>query len=175
MDILKTLSSITTFVLDMDGVLTDGSLLISSNGEYQRTMDIKDGYALQHAIKSGYNVWIITGSHSTAVEQRLQYLGVTHFYQNCKNKLQLLQQLATSNKVLLSQCLYVGDDVPDIEVMQAVGLSCCPKDAAPDVLAIANYITTQLGGKGCVRHIIEKTMKLQQKWQSDTEKGLVSI
>jgi 3-deoxy-D-manno-octulosonate 8-phosphate phosphatase (KDO 8-P phosphatase) len=175
MNLLAQLQHIKAFVFDMDGVLTDGSLLIMNDGSFLRTMDIKDGYALQLAIKRGFQVWVITGSNSDAVAKRLAYLGITQFYQKVKDKKTLLLQLMDENKLDKSQVLFMGDDMPDISVMQACGVSSCPKDAAIDVLQVAQYISPYKGGKGCVRDIIEKTLKLQHLWDENTDTSIAAI
>ncbi len=169
MSILEKLSLITTFVFDMDGVLTTGSLGILPQGEYTRVMDIKDGYAIQYAIKQGYNVWVITGSSSAACKQRLSYLGITEYYDLAKDKAATITMLIAKYQVDLSQVLYMGDDVPDIAAMLMVGCPTCPANAAADVIIQAKYISPYNGGQGCVRDVIEKVMKLQGKWQAQAD------
>lgn len=164
MNILEAMQEINTLVFDVDGVMTDGSLQILPNGEFIRTMNIKDGYALQLAVKQGYNVWVITGSSSDPVATRLSYLGIIHFYQKVSNKLELLQKLMQENNVKVNQVLFMGDDVPDLTAMKYAAIAACPADAAMDIIDIANYISPHKGGKGCVRDVIEKIMKLQNKW-----------
>jgi 3-deoxy-D-manno-octulosonate 8-phosphate phosphatase (KDO 8-P phosphatase) len=166
-NLLERFSNINTFVFDVDGVMTDGTLLVMGNNEFLRTMDIKDGYALQLAVKKKYNVFVITGSSSTPVEHRLAYLGITEFHQKISNKKECLNKLLLKFNLTKDTVLFMGDDMPDIDLMQNVALSCCPSDAAMDVLKIANYISPQKGGKGCVRDVIEKVMKLQNKWIED--------
>ncbi len=167
MNLLATFAKINTFVFDVDGVMTDGSILIMPNGEYLRTLNIKDGYAIQLAIKNGYNVIVITGSFSKPVEERLAYLGVTQYHQRVKDKKTLLLQILTAQNINVSTTLFMGDDMPDIGAMQTVAISCCPADAVIDVLQMANYISPINGGKGCVRDVIEKVMRLQGKWHDD--------
>jgi 3-deoxy-D-manno-octulosonate 8-phosphate phosphatase (KDO 8-P phosphatase) len=169
MNLLETFSQINTFVFDVDGVMTDGSMLIMPNNEFLRTMDIKDGYALQLAVKAGYHIFVITGSNSTPVAERLSYLGIKEFHQKIKDKKECLNQLLDKYNLTLNTVLFMGDDMPDAEVMQSVAISSCPADAAIDILKIANYISPKNGGKGCVRDVIEKVMKLQGKWQPDHE------
>jgi 3-deoxy-D-manno-octulosonate 8-phosphate phosphatase (KDO 8-P phosphatase) len=169
MNLLETFSKINTFVFDVDGVMTDGSLLVMPNNEFLRTMDIKDGYALQLAVKAGYHVFVITGSHSIPVAHRLRYLGIKEFHQKVKDKKECLNQLLGKYSLTVNTVLFMGDDMPDVVVMQSVGISCCPADAAIDVLKMAHYISPKNGGKGCVRDVIEKVMKLQGKWHADEE------
>jgi 3-deoxy-D-manno-octulosonate 8-phosphate phosphatase (KDO 8-P phosphatase) len=167
MDILPQFSRITTFVFDMDGVLTDGTVWVMPDGEWVRRMHIRDGYVLQLAIKRGYKVWMITGSSSTPVAQRLQKLGLTEVHQQIKDKATLLKQLMQNHGVAPEQVLYMGDDMPDLTAMQLVGLSTCPKDAARDILEMADYISPWKGGQGCVRDVIEKVMRIQGNWSED--------
>ncbi len=153
----------------MDGVLTDGTMLIMPNGEYIRTMDIKDGYGMHLATSKGYNVFVITGSSSEPCVLRLKHLGVQEYHQRVADKTKCLQELLSKYNLTKETVLYMGDDMPDINVMQNVAISCCPADSAIDVLKIANYISTKNGGKGCVRDVIEKVMKLQGKWVANIE------
>jgi 3-deoxy-D-manno-octulosonate 8-phosphate phosphatase (KDO 8-P phosphatase) len=167
MNVLTRFSPISTFVFDMDGVLTDGSLLVMPDGEWIRRMNIKDGYALQLAIKKGYNVWVITGSSSVPVEKRLNRLGITMVFQQVNDKLALLDKLKVEHGVKTEELMYMGDDVPDLGAMLSAGLSCCPSDACRDVLEIANYVSPIKGGEGCAREVIEKVMRVQGKWLQD--------
>jgi 3-deoxy-D-manno-octulosonate 8-phosphate phosphatase (KDO 8-P phosphatase) len=164
MNILEKFSQVNTFVFDMDGVLTDGSMQIMPNGEYIRTMDIKDGYSIHLATSKGYNVFVITGSSSEPCIIRLKQLGVQEYVQKVINKKTCLEELLLKNNITKETVLYMGDDMPDLVVMQTVAISCCPADACIDVLKVANYISPKNGGKGCVRDVIEKVMKLQGKW-----------
>jgi len=150
--------------MDVDGVLTDGSLLIAENGEQLRTMNIKDGYAIQHAIKNGFEVCIISGSTSEGVRLRLEGLGVKNIYMNCHDKKKQLLKWLTANRIETNQVLFIGDDIPDREVMSVVGLLCCPSDAVAEIKSVSKYIAAQKGGEGCVREIIEKVLKQQGKW-----------
>jgi len=162
--LLATFKKIKCFVFDVDGVLTNGKLLIMPNGIMARSMNIKDGYALQLAIKKGYHVWIISGGHSEEVKDRLQKLGVKEVFMKVVNKLTLLKELSILNKVPLEDMMYMGDDMPDYDAMKAVGLAACPNDAAMDIKAISAYIAISKGGEGCAREVIEKTLKLNDHW-----------
>lgn len=167
MNLLERFSSIKTFVFDMDGVITDGSLLILPGNEYVRTMNIKDGYALQLAVKKGYNVVVISGSVSKPCAERLEYLGVRNVFMKVKDKEEVLAQFLLSNHLKWDETLFMGDDIPDLEVMKLVGLSACPADAAPEIKAVSTFISTVNGGKGCVREVIEKVLKLNNDWAVD--------
>lgn len=165
MNVLEKFLPVSTIVLDMDGVLTDGSLLIMPDGEWVRRMNIKDGYILQLAVKKGYRVIVITGSSSVPVEKRLNRLGITMVFQQVKDKLILLKTLMEEHGFSGAETLYMGDDMPDLEVMKFCGLSCCPADSSRDILAIADYISPVKGGDGCVRDVLEKLMRVQGKWE----------
>lgn len=164
MNVLEKFIPVNTLVFDMDGVLTDGSLLVMPDGEWVRKMNIKDGYVLQLAAKMGYRVIVITGSYSAPVEQRLHKLGIRMVHQRVSDKLQLLKYLMAEHQLVPEQLMYMGDDIPDMEPMRHCGLSCCPADAARDILAMADYISPVNGGEGCVRDVIEKLMRVQGKW-----------
>ncbi len=163
-NLLQVFSNIRVFVLDMDGVLTDGKLLVTDNGEEQRSMNIKDGYALVQAISHQHDVVIISGSKSEGVRRRLERLGVRYIYMGVHDKLTVLTEWTLANQVKPENILYMGDDVPDIHAMKSVGLSACPADAVQDVIETAQYISPFNGGHGCVRDVIEKVLKLKGVW-----------
>ena len=161
---LEKFKHITTFVFDIDGVLTDGSLLVLPNGIMARKMNIKDGYALQLAIKRGYQVVIISGGNSLEVRERLLNLGVTEIWMQIENKSAVLVEFMKKNKLPSDCVLYMGDDLPDLQVMQLAGLPCCPSDAAQEIKEKSLYISHVKGGDGCARDVIEKVMKLRGDW-----------
>jgi 3-deoxy-D-manno-octulosonate 8-phosphate phosphatase (KDO 8-P phosphatase) len=165
MNILELFTPIRTFVFDVDGVLTDGSLLLTEEGNMLRSMNIKDGYAIQLAIKKGYKIWVISGGTSEAVKIRLQKLGLNDVYIGIDNKKRVLQSLIADKRTLQENILYMGDDMPDHAVMQLCGLPCCPSDAVPEIKQISKYISPFAGGKGCVRDVIEKVLKLNGDWE----------
>jgi len=160
-------SPIKAFVFDLDGVMTDGSLIIYPGGEFIRTMDIKDGYALQLAVKKGYRVAVISGSFSQPCMDRLHYLGITDVWMKAKDKLAVLNEFLSANELDKSQVVFMGDDLPDLEVMQAVGLPACPADAVPEIKAVSRFISSRNGGKGCVREIVEKVLRVHGDWASE--------
>jgi len=172
MNILAAFKPIRLFALDVDGVLTDGSLLVFNDGQMVRKMNIKDGYALQLAIKKGYHLLIISGGTSEAVRLRLEKLGVMNVEMGVADKTAVLRQYMKEHNVTKEEILYMGDDMPDRKVMQMAGLACCPSDAVAEVRDIANYISPLKGGEGCVRDVIEKVLKLHGKWNDD--EGVVS-
>lgn len=156
---------INTFIFDVDGVLTDGTVTIFPDGELVRTMNIKDGYALKTAVDMGFNVCIISGGTNPAVKSRLQALGITDIYLGAHHKTEQFDEYLDIYNIHPSQVLYMGDDIPDIPVMEKCGLATCPKDAVPEVQNISSYISQIKGGKGCVRDVIEQVLKVQDKWQ----------
>lgn len=158
------LKHIKAFAFDMDGVLTDGTLIIREEAEPLRTMDIKDGLAIHKAVDSGYKIIVITGSSSEAVKKRLNYLGVTEVYAKVKDKATILKQFAETHHLSMQEIMCVGDDIPDLEPMKMAGVAACPCDAVPEVREISIYISDKQGGKGCVRDVIRQVMKLQNKW-----------
>ena len=158
---------ITTFIFDVDGVLTNGVVTIFPNGEMIRNMSIKDGYALKSAVMAGYNVCIISGGTNEGVRTRLKNLGITNIFLGAHNKLDQYQEYIEKYNIKPEEILYMGDDIPDYPVMKKVGLPCCPKDAAPEIQKISSYISQKKGGNGCVRDVIEQVLKVQGKWASN--------
>lgn len=167
MNVLSNFKHIRAFVLDVDGVLTDGSLILLDDGQMARKMNIKDGYALQLAIKKGYFILVISGGSSDAVVLRLQKLGITDVFMKATDKKIMLREFLLKHQLSPEQVLYMGDDIPDLEAMQLTGLPCCPADAVPEIKAISQYISPVNGGYGCVRDVIEKVLKLNGDWQAD--------
>jgi 3-deoxy-D-manno-octulosonate 8-phosphate phosphatase (KDO 8-P phosphatase) len=165
MSVLEKFKSIRTFVFDVDGVMTDGSVLVFGTGEQVRRMSTRDGYSLQLAIKRGYRVLVISGGNSEGVRQRLLYLGIHDIFLDVHNKAEVLQQYAQQHGLEQQDMLYMGDDIPDYAPMQQVGLACAPADAAPEIRHIAAYISSFGGGQGCVRDVIEKVLKLNGHWE----------
>lgn len=168
-NLLTQFANIQMVALDVDGVLTDGKLYIFQNGEAVRGFHIKDGYAIQLANKHGLEVMIISGSGDDAVHSRFEKLGVKEIHLNIKDKKTKLSEILHAKGIDPQNVLYMGDDMPDLLVMDWVGLSACPADAATEVRLAANYISPIKGGEGCVREVIEKIMKLQDKWIPDSQ------
>lgn len=164
---LERFKPITAFVFDVDGVLTDGSLFVLPGGVMARRMNIKDGYAMQLAVKKGYKVIVISGGHSEEVKDRLNKLGVTDVWMKIENKAEVLQQYMQSHRLQKEQVLYMGDDIPDSKVMELAGLPCCPADAVQEIKKKSLYVSRVKGGDGCARDVIEKVMKLRGDWNED--------
>lgn len=158
------MNDITTFIFDIDGVLTDSSVHVTTTGEMLRIMNIRDGFALKSAVESAYNVCIISGGSNEGVRVRLKNLGITDIHLSSSNKVNTFKEYTDINNINPSQVLYMGDDVPDYHVMKLVGLPTCPQDATAEIKEISKYISHKNGGKGAVREVIEQVMKVQGKW-----------
>lgn len=168
MNIHQFFSGITTFVFDVDGVLATSNILVMPDGEQVRSMNIRDGYALQLAVKKGYRVVIISGAESGPVKSRLLKLGITDVFQGVHDKRTQLMSYMESTGISRNQVLFMGDDIPDFSAMMEAGLPCCPADAVPEIRGISKYISPVNGGAGCARDVIEKVLKLHGHWEIDT-------
>lgn len=169
MNVLSLFKSISTFVFDIDGVLTDGTVLLLENGLQARQMHVKDGLALQMALKKSYRVIVLSGAYSDPVLHRLQYLGIKEIYLALKDKKGFIDKYILDNNIKKEEVLFMGDDLPDVPLLQSVGLACCPADAVTEVKKVSHYISPVNGGKGCVREVIEKVLKLHDKWTFEAE------
>ena len=158
------LNDITSFVFDVDGVFTDSSVQITTNGELLRTMSVRDGYAVKRAVDAGYKICVITGGKNAGVKLRLEGLGVKEVHLGVQNKIGVIKQFLEQEQLQQHQVAYMGDDLPDLEAIQLAGLASCPQDAVPEIKAVCDYISHRKGGKGCVRDLIEQVMRAQQKW-----------
>ncbi|GAL87567.1 hypothetical protein CHU_3312 [Sporocytophaga myxococcoides] len=160
-------SKINTFLFDVDGVLTDGSIQAFSTGEHVRNFYIKDGYAIEKALQSGYNIIIITGGFEEGVSKRLKFLGIKDVFMGVKDKLAVYNEYLHDKHLDKSSILYMGDDLPDLKMLKLVGMPTCPNDAVDDIKNVCKYISPYNGGRGAVRDVIEKVMKAQGKWLID--------
>lgn len=160
------MNDITTFIFDVDGVLTDGTVHVSQTGEMLREMNIRDGFAMKAAIESGYHVCIISGGSNEGVRIRLRNLGINDIHLGSPDKVETFKEYIDLYNIKPEQVLYMGDDIPDYHVMKLVGLPTCPQDASPEIKEISNYISHKSGGKGAVRDVIEQVMKVQEKWNT---------
>lgn len=158
------MNDISTFIFDVDGVLTDGKVHVTTTGEMLRIMSIKDGYALKTAVDAGYNVVVISGGSNEGVKIRLQNLGVKDVFLATPDKVVTFKKYISEKNIAPEACLFMGDDIPDYLIMQEVGLPVCPQDAAPEIKKISKYISHINGGNGCARDVIEQIMKVQGKW-----------
>ncbi|MDX1314526.1 MAG: HAD-IIIA family hydrolase [Eudoraea sp.] len=163
----KYLKNITTFVFDVDGVFTDGTVLITTEGELLRKMNIQDGYAVKTALKKGYRICVITGGTNEGVRKRLQGLGVTDIYLGADLKEETLEDYLDVYEIDPAHVLYMGDDLPDLPCMQMVGLPTCPQNAVPEIKSISKYVSPKAGAQGCVRDVIEQVLKVKGDWQDN--------
>jgi len=161
------LKHITTFIFDYDGVLTDGNVIMMPDGEGLRVSNVRDGYALQLARKKGFRVAVISGARSESMIQRMNLLKIQDVFLGVENKLAVFQEYLRLLGITADQVLYMGDDIPDYEVMKVAGVPACPADAAEEIRHISMYISHAGGGKGCVRDVIEQVLKVQGKWMND--------
>jgi 3-deoxy-D-manno-octulosonate 8-phosphate phosphatase (KDO 8-P phosphatase) len=166
-EIKKMLHLVKAFAFDVDGVFTNGAVMLHPGGEFIRMMNIKDGFAVQHAIKMGYPIAIITGGFSKMVRKRFLSLGVRDIFMKSSNKIVALESFMSRHHLAPADVLYMGDDLPDYEVMKKAGFSACPADAAEEIRQLSHYTSHKNGGEGCVRDIIEQVMRLQGKWMND--------
>jgi 3-deoxy-D-manno-octulosonate 8-phosphate phosphatase (KDO 8-P phosphatase) len=161
---LQKLKAITTFIFDVDGVLTNGDILAAESGEFLRSFNIKDGYALQLAVKKGYRVCIISGGSGEGMRRRFAGLGIENAFLGVSDKVKVFEDYLLANGIDRAEVLYMGDDIPDYKVMQLVGLPTCPADAVEEIKAISTYISPLPGGKCAARDVIEKVLKIQGRW-----------
>lgn len=155
------------FAFDVDGVLSTDSIPLYPTGEPMRVVNIKDGYAMQHAVKKGYPVAIITGGKTDAVKKRFEGLGIQNIYMGSAYKMKDFEDFLEKNNLKAEDVLYMGDDIPDFNVMKTCGFPCCPADAVDEIKAISCYISNKNGGFGCGRDVIERVLKCQGKWMDD--------
>ena len=161
------LNKIRAIMFDVDGVLSAETITLHPNGEPMRTVNIKDGYAIQLAQKVGLPIVIITGGTTQSVRQRYEHLGVTDIYMGSAVKIKVYEQVLMKYAITDDEVLYMGDDIPDYEVMRRVGCPCCPADACPDIRDISVYVSQCKGGYGCARDVIEQVLRVQGKWLAD--------
>lgn len=159
---------ITTFIFDIDGVMTDGSVIALETGEQPRIFNVRDGYGINRAVKMGYRVAIISAQSQVGVRKRLEYLGVTDIFIGTSpdGKLPVFKKYLAETGLSEDEIVFMGDDLPDYEVMRTDIMGACPADSADEILAIADYISPKNGGRGAVRDLIEQVMKAQGKWMA---------
>mgnify|MGYP000009537442 FL=1 len=163
------LTKIRAIAFDVDGVLSSSTVGLASDGQPARTVNIKDGYALQLAAKSGLQLAIITGGQSEAIRMRYEKLGIADIYMGVAVKIKTFQAWLDTHRLKADEVAFMGDDIPDYEVMKACGCPCCPADAAPEIKDIATYVSPRLGGDGCVRDVVEQILRAQGKWMSSAK------
>jgi 3-deoxy-D-manno-octulosonate 8-phosphate phosphatase (KDO 8-P phosphatase) len=166
---LEQFQDIQTFVFDVDGVMTNSDILVLEDGKLLRKMSIRDGYALKYAVQQGYRVAVISGGKSEGVRERLFNLGINDLYTGIDRKIDAYEEFIELYELDEAGILYMGDDLPDYEVMRRVGLPACPADAAPEIRKIAQYVSPRNGGEGCVRDVIEKVLRIRGDWTAATD------
>jgi 3-deoxy-D-manno-octulosonate 8-phosphate phosphatase (KDO 8-P phosphatase) len=161
------LLKVNTFIFDYDGVLSDGSLLLTSDGDALRTANVKDGYALQLAKKKNYRIAVISGGYSESMKRRFESLKVEDVFLGVDKKIDVYTDYMKTHNLENENVLFMGDDIPDYEIMLTVGVPTCPADASEEIKKVSCYISHLPGGKGCVRDVIEQVLKVQGKWMND--------
>ena len=163
-NLLGYFKEIDTFIFDVDGVMTDGKLHVTEGGEYSRSYNVKDGYAIRRAIEEGYRICVISGGTGGSISHRMKKFGVREVYVGADPKMPIYLRYCADNNIHKLKVLYMGDDLNDYEVMTNVGLPCCPADACPEIIELCHYVSPFKGGDGCIRDVIEKVMKLHGTW-----------
>lgn len=161
------LKNITTFIFDFDGVMTDGSVIFTTDGQGLRVVNVKDGYALKEAVRHDFRVVVISGGNSLSMKHRMDALDITDYFLGVPEKLPVFREYLKNNHIKAEEVLYMGDDIPDYLTMREVGIATCPVDAVEEIQSIAHYISHIPGGRGCVRDVIEQVLKAQGLWMTD--------
>ena len=162
------IAHVEAFVFDVDGVMTDGGIIPTADGDFIRRYNAKDGYALAYAVKRGYKICVITGGRGKLLERRLQMLGINRYYTDCMDKITTMRNYFAEEGIDPAHVIYMGDDIPDLECMREVGIPVCPADAASEVLETVRYVSEFCGGGGAVRDIIEQVLRARGDWARDT-------
>ncbi len=156
-------------IFDVDGVMTDGGIIPLADGDFMRKYNAKDGYAIAYAVRMGLRIGIITGGRGESLRRRLDMLGLTKIYMDCMDKIAALEAFCAEQGVDPERVVYMGDDIPDLECMRAVGIPVCPADAAAEVIEASRYVSEFAGGQGCVRDIVEQVLRAQGRWALDSQ------
>lgn len=157
------------FIFDVDGVMTDGGIIPTLDGDFIRRYNAKDGYALGYAVKMGYKVCIITGGRGKTLENRLRMLGINRYYTDCMDKITAMREYFADEGIDPAHAIYMGDDIPDLECMREVGIPVCPADAAAEVIEASRYVSEFRGGEGAVRDIVEQVLRARGSWAKNSE------
>ena len=163
------IARVEAMVFDVDGVMTDGRIIPTAEGDFIRCYNCKDGYALAYAIRHGYRVCVITGGYGKILERRLRMLGMQDFYIDCMDKITTLREYMKKYDLKPENVLYMGDDIPDLECRREVGMPVCPADSAPEVIECSRYISEFEGGRGAVRDIVEQVLRARGDWAKSSE------
>lgn len=156
-------------VFDVDGVMTDGGITPTADGDFMRRYNAKDGYALAYAVKRGYKICVITGGRGRTLEKRLRMLGIDRFHTDCMDKITVLRRYLADEGLDPAEVIYMGDDIPDLECMREVGIPVCPADAASEVIQAARYVSQFRGGEGAVRDIVEQVLRARGDWAQNSQ------
>ncbi len=157
------------FVFDVDGVMTDGGIIPTADGDFIRRYNAKDGYALAYAVKMGYKVCVITGGRGKTLENRLRMLGITRYHTDCMDKITTMRRFFAEEGIDPANTIYMGDDIPDLDCMREVGIPVCPSDAASEVIEVSRYVSEYRGGQGAVRDIVEQVLRARGDWAKNCE------
>ena len=168
------IARVEAFVFDVDGVMTDGTIIPTPDGDFIRRYYAKDGYAMAYAIREGYKICIISGGRGEMLRRRLEMLGVERMYLNCMDKIAAIKEFIADNNLNAESVIYMGDDIPDLECMKVVGIPVCPADACMEVIEASRYVSEYDGGRGAVRDIVEQVLRAQGKWAKNT-KGVLGV
>ncbi|MCH5331423.1 MAG: HAD hydrolase family protein [Alistipes sp.] len=167
------LARVEAFVFDVDGVMTDGTIIPLEGGDFIRCYNAKDGYAISYAVKHGWKVCIISGGYGPTLVSRMNRLGIKHLYINCMDKIAALNEFCMKTGTDIRNVMFMGDDIPDLECLRAVGVPVCPADAAVEVIEASCYVSQFAGGRGCVRDVVEQVLRSHNEWALDS-KGTIS-
>ncbi|MBP3454895.1 MAG: HAD hydrolase family protein [Alistipes sp.] len=168
------IARVKAFVFDVDGVMTDGGIIPTPDGDFIRRYHAKDGYAVAYAIKLGYKICIISGGRGEMLRRRLEMLGVSQMYLNCMNKIAAIDEFIADNGLDAADVIYMGDDIPDLDCMRRVGIPVCPADACSEVIEASRYVSEYDGGHGAVRDIVEQVLRAQGVWARSSE-GVLGV
>ena len=168
------IARVEAFVFDVDGVMTDGGIIPTPDGDFIRRYYAKDGYALAYAIREGYKICVISGGRGEMLRRRLEMLGIEDMYLNCMDKIAAINEFVERYGLNAENVIYMGDDIPDLECMRLVGIPVCPADACMEVIEASRYVSEYDGGRGAVRDIVEQVLRAQGKWAKNT-KGVLGV
>ena len=168
------IARVKAFVFDVDGVMTDGGIIPTPDGDFIRRYYAKDGYAMAYAIREGYKICVISGGRGEMLRRRLEMLGVERMYLNCMDKITAIKEFMADYDLVAEEVIYMGDDIPDLECMRLVGIPVCPADACMEVIEASRYVSEYNGGYGAVRDIVEQVLRVQGRWAKNLQ-GVLGI
>jgi 3-deoxy-D-manno-octulosonate 8-phosphate phosphatase (KDO 8-P phosphatase) len=168
------IARVKAFVFDVDGVMTDGGIIPTPDGDFIRRYYAKDGYAMAYAIREGYKICVISGGRGEMLRRRLEMLGVERMYLNCMDKITAIKEFMSEYELAAEEVIYMGDDIPDLECMRLVGIPVCPADACMEVIEASRYVSEYNGGQGAVRDIVEQVLRVQGRWAKNLQ-GVLGV